>query len=90
MSYFEHSRKWNRTKQRMLIKELQLNVEEFTLMMAQKIDFSTFDVLSISRTDVQPSIKQQLKHPKIGAQMVQPIRKTAKVIPLFRNPLFRK
>jgi len=82
MSYFENSAKWNPTKQRMLIKDFQLNMEEFKLMMTQKIDFNAIDVLSITRADVQPSIKQQLKHARAAAKSTRFSLPTAKIIPL--------
>ena len=78
MTYINISRKWNLAKQQMLIKDFQRNMEEFTLMMTQKIDFSTFDVLSITRTDAQPSVK----HTKANSQPIRIARHTAKIIPL--------
>jgi len=82
MTYFDNSRKWNLAKQQMLVKDLQLNMEEFVRMMTRKIDFATFDILSITRTDVQPSKKQQIKHPKVDTQSTRIALQTAKIIPL--------
>ncbi len=53
MSYINNSRRWHLAKQQMLVKDLQLNMEEFVRIMARKIDFATFDILSITRADVQ-------------------------------------
>ena len=82
MSYINNSSRWNLAKQRLLIQNFQQNMEEFTLIMTQKIDFSTFDVLSITRTDVQPSVKQQTKHAKVNREPLRFALQTAQIIPL--------
>jgi len=82
MSYINNTRRWNLAKQQMLVKDLQLNMEEFVRMMTRKIDFATFDILSITRADVQPSVTQQIKHPKVNTQLTRVALQSAKIIPL--------
>lgn len=69
------------TLQQLGIQDCQDNLFEFTLMMSQKIDFDTFDVLSVTRVD-QPQQSQHFLHPKVEPQS-PPI--SAKIIPLRKK-----
>lgn len=65
------------------IKDSQQNLEEFTLMLAGNTDFSTFDVLSITRADELDNYTCSTVHRKVETQAVRVQSKstTAKIIP---------
>ena len=44
------------------------NLEEFTRLMTNNIDFNTFDVLSITRTDSSQNYTRQFAHRKVDTQ----------------------
>jgi hypothetical protein len=63
------------------IKDAQQNLYEFTLMSASKTDFSTFDVLSVTRTDVTPNYQRQTVHRKINTRAARVASQSALIIP---------
>ena len=77
----------NRLKLQLALLDSQNNLEEFTLMMTKNIDFSTFDVLSITRADVQPSITHQIAHRKVDTQSARVAHQDAKIIPLIGHKI---
>ena len=44
------------------------NLEEFTRFMTNNIDFNSFDVLSITRTDDKQTYTRQFTHRKVDTQ----------------------
>ena len=68
------------------LQDTQDNLEEFMLMLAKDTDMSTFDVLSITRTDTTDGYTQSFKHPRVTTQEVRiACDERAKVIPLPRR-----
>ena len=67
------------------IKDSQQNLFEFTLMTARNTDFSTFDVLSVTRADVTPKYQCKSVHRKIQPQGERVSRQKALVIPWPKN-----
>jgi hypothetical protein len=63
------------------IKDAQQNLFEFTLMSTSNMDFSTFDVLSITRADVTPNYQCQTVHRKIHTQGARVASHSARIIP---------
>lgn len=63
------------------IKDSQQNLFEYTLMTTSSTDFSTFDVLSVTRTDVTPSYQCKTVHPKVHTQAARVASQSAIVIP---------
>jgi len=56
--------------------------QQISLKISKIINFNTFDVLSITRADVQPSIRQHLKHSRVDPQSIHSTLPTADIIPL--------
>jgi hypothetical protein len=67
------------------IKDTQQNLYEFTLMTANNTDFSTFDVLSVTRADVTPNYQCKSVHRKVNTQAARVSRQKALVIPWPKN-----
>jgi hypothetical protein len=67
------------------IKDSQQNLFELTLMTASKIDFSTFDILSVTRADTTPNYINQTIHRKIHTQAVRIDAQSARIIPWPRQ-----
>jgi hypothetical protein len=63
------------------IKDAQQNLFEFTLMTASKTDFSTFDVLSVTRADVTPNYQCRTIHRKVHTQGQRVVSQSALIIP---------
>lgn len=63
------------------LKDVQQNMEEFTLMTTKNVDFSTFDVLSITRADATPTYTQHKIRRKVDTQAVRIASEKARVIP---------
>ena len=63
------------------VRDAQQNLFEFTLMTASKTDFSTFDVLSITRADVTPNYQCQTMHRKVHTQGTRVASQSALIIP---------
>jgi hypothetical protein len=63
------------------INDSQQNLFEYTLMTARNTDFSTFDVLSVTRTDVTPSYQCTTVHRKVHTQAARVASQSAIVIP---------
>ena len=63
------------------IKDSQQNLFEFTLMTASATDFSTFDILSVTRADVTPNYQCQTIHRKVHTQAARVASQSALVIP---------
>ncbi|MGD8593643.1 MAG: hypothetical protein PVF82_12455 [Gammaproteobacteria bacterium] len=63
------------------IKDSQQNLFEYTLMTASNTDFSTFDVLSVTRADVTPSYQCKTVHRKVHTQSARVASQSAIVIP---------
>ena len=63
------------------IKDSQQNLFEYTLMTASSTDFSTFDVLSVTRADVAPGYQCKTVHRKVHTQAARVASHSAIVIP---------
>lgn len=63
------------------VKDSQQNLFEFTLMTASSTDFSTFDVLSVTRADVSPNYQCKTLHRKVNTQAARVASQSAQVIP---------
>ncbi|KPJ91138.1 MAG: hypothetical protein AMJ53_12255 [Gammaproteobacteria bacterium SG8_11] len=63
------------------IKDSQQNLFEFTLMTAKNTDFTTFDVLSVTRADVSPNYQYKIMHRKVHTQAARIAAQSALVIP---------
>ena len=62
------------------------NLEEFMLMLAHDSDMSTFDVLTVTRTDTEDCYSHSIKHPRVTTQAARvAYDECAKVIPLPRR-----
>lgn len=64
------------------IKDSQQNLFEFTLMAASTTDFSTFDILSVTRTDIASHYQCKKVHRKVNTQAVRVSSQSAQIIPL--------
>lgn len=74
---FQHSTQTTESK----LKDTQQNLFEFTLMTASCTDFSTFDVLSVTRTDKTPNYECKLLHRKVHTQAARVASQSALIIP---------
>jgi len=63
------------------LKDSQQNLFEFTLMTAHNTDFSTFDVLSVTRADVSPNYQCNTVHRKVHTQAARVASQNSMVIP---------
>ena len=63
------------------IKDGLTNLEEFTRIMADNIDFNSFDVLSITRTDSKQQYTRQFAHRKVDTQAFRIASDAIKSIP---------
>ena len=64
------------------LKDSQQNLFEFTLKAASRTDFSTFDVLSVTRADVTPNYQYSTRHRKVHTQAARVSAQSAQIIPL--------
>ena len=67
------------------IKDSQQNLFEFTLMTTGGVDFSTFDVLSVTRADTTPNYINQTIHRKVNTQAARVASQSARIIPWPRR-----
>jgi len=69
------------------ISDVLTNLEEFTRIMTDNIDFNSFDVLSITRTDSNQPYTRQFAHRKVDTQAFRIASDAIKSIPfrLFKN-----
>ena len=58
------------------------NLEEFTRTMSDNIDFNSFDILSITRTDSEQSYTRQYAHRKVDTQAYRILSDAIKAVPL--------
>jgi len=58
------------------------NLEEFTRTMSDNIDFNSFDILSITRTDSEQPYTRQYAHRKVDTQVYRIIADAIKAVPL--------
>ncbi|WP_455200201.1 hypothetical protein [Kaarinaea lacus] len=58
------------------------NLEEFTRTMSDNIDFNSFDILSITRTDAEQSYTRQYAHRKVDTQAYRIFADAIKAVPL--------
>ena len=63
------------------IQDSQQNLLEYTLMTTSTTDFSTFDILSVTRADVTPSYQCKTAHRKVNTQAARVASQSAIVIP---------
>ena len=65
------------------------NLEEFTRIMTNNIDFNSFDVLSITRTDNNQTYTRQFAHRKVDTQAFRIASDTIKSIAFcfYKNKL---
>ena len=59
-----------------------INLEEYTRTMSDKIDFNSFDILSITRADSEQSYTRQYAHRKVDTQAYRIFADAIKVVPL--------
>lgn len=64
------------------IKDSRQNLLEFTLKNANHTDFSTFDILSVTRADLSPGYQCRKIHRKIHTQAARVAAQSALIIPL--------
>jgi hypothetical protein len=65
----------------MNVKDSQDNLQEFTLMLASRTDFSTFDILSVTREDASAGYTVNTIHPKVNTQKERVASQSAQIIP---------
>ena len=69
-------------KLELTLQDTQDNLQEFMHMIAEGTDTSTFDIISITRTDPDDHYTQTFKHPRVTTQSVRVAYASAEVIPL--------
>lgn len=68
------------------LQDTQDNLEDFILMLSQNTDMSTFDILTITRTDSEVGYSHSIKHPRVTTQAARvAYEERANVIPLPRR-----
>lgn len=58
------------------------NLEGFTRTMSDNVDFNSFDILSITRTDPEQSYTRQYAHRKVDTQAYRILADAIKAVPL--------
>ena len=71
-----------RKKLELTLQDTQDNLQEFMYMIADGIDTSTFDIISITRTDDESHYTQSYKHPRVTTQSARIAYQNAEIIPL--------
>ena len=72
----------NKKKLELTLQDTQDNLGEFLHMMTNDIDTSTFDIISITRTDDESQYTHSYNHPRVTTQAVRVAYESAEVIPL--------
>lgn len=73
---------FNQKKLELTLQETQDNLQEFMYMIADGTDTSTFDIISITRTDCDDHYTQSHKHPRVTTQSARVAYQSAEIIPL--------
>lgn len=73
---------FNKKKLEITLQDTQDNLQEFMHMIADGIDTSTFDIISITRTDADSAYTQTYKYPRVNTQSARVAYQSAEVIPL--------
>ena len=63
------------------VKDSQENMFEFALSVTKDMDFTTFDVLSITRADMASSYTYKTIHRKVNTQAERVAAQNARIIP---------
>lgn len=73
---------FNKKRLELTVQDTQDNLQEFMHMIANGIDTSTFDIISITRTDAEDHYTQSFKHPRVTTQSARIAYQSAEIIPL--------
>ena len=81
------NKKQNKLLNQKKLRELKVsdsltNLEEFTRIMTDDIDFNCFDVLSVTRLDTEEPYTRKYAHAQVDTQVYRVAAKSAEILPL--------